>query len=68
MVTIITDSTADLGTGLAAEFDVRVIPLSIFIGGKTYLDGIDLEPDALFELVGRAGELPKTAAPSVVDF
>ena len=68
MVTIITDSTADLGIDIAAEFDVRVIPLSIFIGGKSYRDGIDLGPGSLFDLVAQTGELPKTAAPSVVEF
>jgi DegV family protein with EDD domain len=68
MVKIITDSTADLGGELAAEFHIEVIPLSVFIGGNLYQDGGELPPATLFELVGRTGELPKTAAPSLVDF
>jgi fatty acid-binding protein DegV len=44
MMKIITDSTADLGMDIASEFNISVVPLSVFIGGKTYLDGIDLRP------------------------
>ena len=68
MIKIITDSTADLGEDLVNEFKVKVIPLSVFIGGKTYRDGLDLDPGNLFAMVEKYGELPKTAAPSVLDF
>jgi len=68
MLTILTDSTADLGSDIAAEFNLRVIPLSIFIGGRTYRDAGDIGPDDLFRLVKQTGELPKTSAPSVGEF
>jgi DegV family protein with EDD domain len=68
MINIITDSTADLGTKLAAEYDIAVLPLSVSIGGKNYLDGIDLMPQQLFRLVEQFGVLPTTAAPSVGEF
>jgi DegV family protein with EDD domain len=68
MMKIITDSTADLGMDIASEFNISIVPLSVFIGGKTYLDGIDLRPEELFKLVEQTGELPKTAAPSANDF
>jgi DegV family protein with EDD domain len=68
MVSIITDSTADLGEELARKFNLTVIPLIVTIGGKDYKDGIDLSQSELFNLVQQYGELPKTAAPSAGEF
>lgn len=65
---ILTDSTSDLGREAASEFDFDVIPLPVTIGGKVYLDGVEIEQEKLFELVGQVGALPKTAAPSVGEF
>jgi DegV family protein with EDD domain len=65
MVSIITDSTADLGCALSAKFSIAIIPLLVTIGGKTYQDGVDIQQSDLFRLVAKEGELPKTAAPSV---
>ena len=68
MVRIITDSTADLNVELAHERNVEIIPLSVYIGGKTYQDGLELRSENLFPLVEQVGELPKTAAPSAGEF
>jgi DegV family protein with EDD domain len=68
MVNIITDSTSDLGTDIAAEFGISVIPLAVTIGGDVYQDGVDLRQRELFALVKKHGELPKTSAPPVNDF
>lgn len=68
MVTIITDSTADLGPEIVAEFGLQIIPLNVTIGGKTYKDGVDINQQKLFELVREHNELPKTSAPSVGEF
>lgn len=65
---ILTDSTADLGKDLAAEFGVDVIPLTVTLGENAYLDGIEIDQQKLFDLVAQAGILPKTAAPSVGEF
>lgn len=63
MVRIITDSTCDLGPELTEKYQIEVIPLSVEIGGRTYLDGIEMNQRLLFEQVAQVGELPKTAAP-----
>jgi fatty acid-binding protein DegV len=65
MVSIVTDSTSDLGSDIASEFKLAVIPLSVTIGGEVYQDGVDIHQKDLFALVNKHGELPKTAAPSV---
>jgi DegV family protein with EDD domain len=68
MVQIITDSTADLGHEIADRANIKVIPLSVIIGGNTYHDGEDIEQFKLFDLIKQTGELPKTAAPSMGEF
>jgi DegV family protein with EDD domain len=68
MVTIVTDSTCDLGSSIATEFKLEVVPLIVTIAGKEYKDGVDLSQPDLFSLVQKTGELPKTAAPAVGEF
>jgi DegV family protein with EDD domain len=68
MVTIITDSTSDLGTDITTDFKLVVVPLLVTIGGEVYRDGVDIQQKELFALVKKHGELPKTAAPSVGEF
>jgi DegV family protein with EDD domain len=68
MVQIVTDSTADLSHEIADQANVKVIPLSVIIGGSTYHDGEDIDQFKLFELIKQTGELPKTAAPSPGEF
>ncbi len=68
MINILTDSTSDLGREAASEFNFDVIPLPVTVGEKVYLDGVEIEQEKLFELVGQVGTLPKTAAPSVGEF
>lgn len=64
MVRIITDSTSDLPPDLTDKHQIEVVPLSVEIGGRTYLDQIEMTQARLFQLVDQVGELPKTAAPS----
>ena len=68
MIQIITDSTADLSREIADRANVKVVPLSVIIGGGTYHDGQDIDQAKLFSLIQEAGELPKTAAPSIGEF
>ena len=46
---IVTDSTADLKAEEIAAYGLHVVPLSIQIGGSTYLDRVDLEPEAFLK-------------------
>ncbi len=47
------------------------MPLGITLGDKTYLDGVDIKPDDIYEHQEKTGELPKTTATNVgecIDF
>jgi DegV family protein with EDD domain len=68
MIKIVTDSTSDLGEQLTSKYNIQVIPLLVNINNYTYKDGVDITPSEIFSLVSKTGELPKTAAPSVIDY
>lgn len=61
---IVTDSTADLRADEIAEYGLHVVPLSIQIGGRTYLDRVDLEPEAFLDLMKESEEFPKSSQPA----
>ncbi|RLQ92493.1 DegV family protein [Planomicrobium sp. Y74] len=61
---IVTDSTSDLRPEVLKEYGVHMVPLSIQIGDKTYLDRVDLEPESFLRLMEKSDELPKSSQPA----
>ncbi|MDQ0427483.1 DegV family protein with EDD domain [Planomicrobium stackebrandtii] len=61
---IVTDSTADLKPDVIEKYDLHVVPLNIQIGGKSYLDRVDLEPESFLELMKTSDEMPKSSQPA----
>ena len=62
--TIITDSSCDLSAELAAELEVKAVPLSVFVDGKqyyNYLDGSDIAPEVFYNQIAD-GALVTTSA------
>ena len=64
-IIISSDSTTDLSAELKERYNVKTIPLGITLGEKVYRDGIDINPDFIYEHHDKTGELPKTAATNV---
>ena len=67
-VIIASDSTCDLGPELISRYDIKIVPLSVNLGDKIYTDGVDIDPEMIYRHYEEAQELPKTAAPNVLDF
>ncbi len=65
---IVADSTCDLGAELIARYGVRIVPLDVNLGAKTYLDGVEIDPDAIYRHYEEKHELPRTAAPNMMVF
>ncbi|MBO4217915.1 MAG: DegV family protein [Erysipelotrichaceae bacterium] len=61
-VLIACDSTTDLSAELINKYDIRILPMLVTLGEKTYTDGVDLDPDNIYEHFEKTGELPKTTA------
>lgn len=67
MINIKTDSCADLGQALLNAHGIDSIPLHVLVKGEDHFDD-NLTLEFLFSSVDETGELPKTAAPSILEF
>ena len=56
------DSTCDLSKAQIERYHIGIVPLHIELGGKEYLDGVDVCPDDIYAYVGGGGDLAATAA------
>ncbi|MBP5600863.1 MAG: DegV family protein [Lachnospiraceae bacterium] len=63
-IRILADSTCDLSKDLLDRFGVKIVPLSIIMGDKSYYDGEETTPDQIFEWSDKNKTTPKTAAVS----
>lgn len=68
MVRIITDSSADLPREFIYKYNISVVPLTIRLEGKEYLESIDITSEEFFEKMFKSKELPKTSQPSPAQF
>lgn len=67
-VRIVTDSACDLPQSLADELGIGIVPLTIRIDGKEYVDRQDLTPAEFWRLCAASKDLPETAAPAPGQF
>ena len=67
-VIIASDSTCDLSPELIERYGVQILPLVVTLGEKQYTDGVDINPDGIYEHYEKTGELPKTAAINIAGF
>lgn len=67
-VIIASDSTTDLNAELIEKYSVQIVPLIVNLGGDQHIDGVDINPDMIYEYYEKNATLPKTAAPNISDF
>ena len=60
MIQVITDSAADLPAEIVEKHNITVVPLTVYIDGKEYADGIDISTKEFYEKMAKTKELPKT--------
>ena len=63
-IKIVTDSTSDLSKDIVEKYGIEIVPLSISVGGKTYLDGVDITKKEFIKMLTSSEELPKSSQPS----
>jgi len=67
-IAVLTDSTAYLPPELTAAYELTVVPLTVVIGGREGLEGIDITPaDVAQALIARRGTVT-TSRPSPAEF
>ena len=65
---ITADSTCDLSSELIERYNITILPLYVQLGGKTYRDGVDIQPDDIYAHVAAGGNLATTAAVNLSDY
>ncbi|MEG1581715.1 MAG: DegV family protein [Clostridia bacterium] len=67
-IIITSDSGCDLPQDIQNKYNIKLMPISVILGGEEYLDTINVTPADIFKFVQEKKALPKTAARSVEDF
>jgi DegV family protein with EDD domain len=67
-IRIVTDSTCDLPNEIVSQHSITVIPLTINVGDKSFMDGIDLTRSDFYAQLPNFNPHPKTAAPGIEVF
>ncbi len=68
MIKIISDSSADLPKELIEKYDISLVPLTVRMEGRDYLEKVDLTPQEFFAKMFSTEALPKTSQPSPASF
>lgn len=67
-IKLFADSTCDLPLSEIHHMDIDIIPLVVTFGDNAYKEGTEITTKDLFRLVKEKNMLPKTSAPSPLDF
>jgi len=62
-IKIVVDSACDVPKALAERFDIKVVPVNINIGKRSYGDGVDMTREDLYRKM-KEGIIPTTSAPA----
>jgi DegV family protein with EDD domain len=69
-VQIVTDSGTDVGLSAdeMASLNIHVVPLVVTLDGKSYREGVDVQPGEFYRLLAATDSLPITSQPSAGEF
>jgi DegV family protein with EDD domain len=67
-VQVITDSTADIPDELLKDLDIKIVPIYLRFGLKTYRDGIDMTRSGFYDMLSSSPLHPSTSQPTPDDF
>lgn len=67
-VAIVVDSATSLPAELGHDSQLYVVPMTLTIDGKTYLDGQDITPTSFYRMLKDSSVPPTTSAPSPASY
>jgi DegV family protein with EDD domain len=68
-IQFIADSMCDIAQEVLHRYPFEILPIPISIGNKTYLDGVDINPEMVFEKVeANPEDFPKTSQVQAVTY
>jgi DegV family protein with EDD domain len=67
-IQVITDSTSDIPRDMAEKLSIRVVPIYVRFGDKTYRDSVDINNDEFYSMLEKSAAYPATSQPNPEDF
>jgi DegV family protein with EDD domain len=67
-VKVITDSTADLPSGITADLNITIVPIYVRFGENIYRQGVDISDDEFYARIKASPVHPATSQPPPEDF
>jgi DegV family protein with EDD domain len=67
-IQVITDSTSDLPERTASDLGIRVVPIYLRFGERTYRDGVDITRDGFYSMLASSPVHPASSQPNPEDF
>lgn len=58
---IVIDSASDISPDEARALGITVVPLTVTLGGREYMDGVELSPRQFYEKLIECNDIPKTS-------
>lgn len=65
---VLTDRGADLSPQQLAGLEIHFTPLTIALDGRSYVSGVDIQPEQLYTLLAATESMPTTSLPSPGEF
>ncbi len=65
---IVSDQAMDLAPEQRSSLNIHLVPLRLTLQGKSYLSGVDIQPDEFYQLLAGTSEFPTTSQPSAGEF
>ncbi len=66
-VIISCDSSCDIGKELCERYNIILNPFRITLGDESFIDGVNITPDDIYDYHARTGNLAKTSATNVAE-
>jgi len=66
-IALVTGSSSQISISEGQQIGVEVIPFMIHMNGKTYSDGVDIQPAEVYKTMRANKEMPTTSPPSIGD-
>ncbi|UCD08335.1 MAG: DegV family protein [Dehalococcoidales bacterium] len=67
-IQVITDSTADIPAEIIEKLNIKIVPIYVRFGDKTYRDGLDIKSEEFYSMLESSPVHPATSQPNPEDF
>ena len=67
-IKVTSDSTCDLSQELIERYGITITPLTVTVEGKSYLDGVEIDPATMLDMTEKSGGVGSTSAVNTAQY